>query len=433
MAEKKRHLNPLGGWHQTNIVSPDDDRRRLLSRKIWFPIVPIFFSSYKRFDGHHVNLLWLFDWKKGSNGDLERFWLLPLVFYNSSPGGYRVFAPFYFRPGSTHEKRGLSFGLFHYHRWSENRETTWAWPWFSWQYFRKKHYYRHALPIYYSWRLKSSSGTMIFPVYLSYKTKRRSLTLNLLGLSKSLATGPFTPGLGIGKYRGKWYLDTDFSWFYDLASISTRITVNAPKESPEKFDTDEKSLISKTTTEEIPELAADKSNGKTPVLSKKRTFDRDNSYNFFGFKLLFGWLAYERGDTRRHFRLLPLSWFTWDTASDDRIYVAPPVFLWYKAEKTSVEYFVLFPFYGSQKEKGSWMRAWLLNLYWDEYDAKEKLREHDILWPIVNWYSSPKRSGWRIFPLVWHKKSFRIIAGANSISVPSSTAALFLTGWGRKK
>jgi hypothetical protein len=48
------------------------------------------------------------------------------------------------------------------------------------------------------------------------------------GLSKSFVTGPFSP-VAVGSYEDKWYLDADFSWFYDLASISTRITVNAPE------------------------------------------------------------------------------------------------------------------------------------------------------------------------------------------------------------
>ncbi len=397
MAEKKRHLGIAGGWFQTDVVSPEksgtDEDTFLLARTIWFPLLPLFYSSYKRFGGNHVNLLWLFDWKKGPSGEMERFWFMPLVFHDFSPGGYRFYAPFYFNPGSDHEKRGLSFGVFHYHRWSENREITWAWPWYSWRHFRTKHYYRHALPVYFSWRLKGSRGRLVFPFYLSYETKRRSLTVNLLGLSRSVATGPFAPSLGVGKYKGRWYLDTDFSWFYDLASISMRVTVSAPKGDAVEEKPLEEGGTPSTGTE-----------GKKPLLSKKRTFDREHSHNFFGFKLLFGWLAWERGDTRRHFRLLPLSWFTWDTASDDRIYVAPPFFLWYKSVEERVEYFVLFPFYGSQREKDSWMRAWCLNLYWDEYDAKEKRHERDILWPLVNWYHSPNRSGWRVFPLVWHKK-----------------------------
>jgi hypothetical protein len=45
-------------------------------------------------------------------------------------------------------------------------------------------------------------------------------------------------------------------------------------------------------------------------MTKNRTFDRDNSYNFFGFKLLFGWLAWERGDTKRTSGY-SLSWLTW--------------------------------------------------------------------------------------------------------------------------
>jgi len=405
---KSRYLTPLGGWFQENELPDDERKASLVSRSIWFPIVPVIYSSYDRKEGYHKNLFWLFDWKKRNDGTLKRFWFIPLVWYDGDPLGYRIFAPFYFSHGSNRKYRGTSYGLFHYHSWDENREVIWAWPWYSWKKTRSSRYYRHALPVYYSWKLKKSSGLLVFPFYLNYKSKRRSLTVNLLGASKSLFTGPFSPSLGVGKYKGKWYLDTDWSWFYDLASMATRVTIGAPDKKKEtkveNIGAEHGIALVETREENInvkEEKAADE-----PLLSKKRTFDRDNSRNFFGLKLLFGWLAYERGDTRRHFRLLPLSWFTWDTASDDRIYVAPPFFLWYKSKLSSIEYFVLFPFYGSQKEKSSWMRAWLLNLYWDEYNAKEKLREHDILWPIVNWYTSPKRAGWRIFPLVWHRKKF---------------------------
>ena len=85
-----------------------------------------------------------------------------------------------------------------------------------------------------------------------------------------------------------------------------------------------------------------------PKLSRKKSVSREESLSFSGYSLLFGLLSYEAADTRRHFRLLPLSWFSWDKTSDDKVYVAP-LFLWYQTEV--LEYFVFFPFYGKQKDE----------------------------------------------------------------------------------
>jgi hypothetical protein len=46
---------------------------------------------------------------------------------------------------------------------------------------------------------------------------------------------------------------------------------------------------------------------------------------------------------------------------------------------------------------------YLINFYIDEYDASEDYHERSILWPIINWYSSPNRNGFRVFPVFWRK------------------------------
>ncbi|EMP05159.1 hypothetical protein LEP1GSC124_3622 [Leptospira interrogans serovar Pyrogenes str. 200701872] len=56
---------------------------------------------------------------------------------------------------------------------------------------------------------------------------------------------------------------------------------------------------------------------------------RETSKNYFGWEALFGIVSYQSGDDKKHFRILPLTWFTWGTNSDDYIFVwpLPPIFL----------------------------------------------------------------------------------------------------------
>jgi hypothetical protein len=379
----------------TENVTPEG-HRELMKERLWFPLVPVYYSSYHKDEGYHKNVLWLADWASGSDGNLERFWLLPLIFHETRPGGYRVYAPFYFRFRGNTMEQGTSFSLLHYHSWSGTRETTWAWPWFSSYNRENDHYYRHLLPVYCSWKSDESSGQLVLPLWFNYETKRRDIHINILGLSITSLTGPLTPSLGVGSYQGKWYLDADVSWLYDLVSVSTRVSMDKPQwfSSAEDMEYREAAKIAST----------DKADRAT-TFSKKKSFDRENSYSFYGFKLLFGWLAWESGDSKRHFRLLPLSWITWDKNSGDRIYVTP-VFTYYNSTEDRKKYIVVFPLYGHQADHDSWTNAWLINAYWSSYDAGEKLHERDVLWPLINWYSSPKASGWRVFPLVWHSEKY---------------------------
>jgi len=390
-------LSPLGGYarKQSEMTGNEDT---LHWKYLWFPIIPLYFSGLNDDDETHRNLLWLADWKKDDEGKLERFWLIPLIFYGGSDG-YRACVPFYFRSGENTEDDGWSAGLLHYHGWSKESRTIWSWPFYSWKDKEKDRYYRHFLPVYYSWKLKGSSGSIILPLSISYETKYRSIHLNATGFSRSMTMGPFNPSVFPAKYRGKWFLDMDFSWLYNVFSISTRMAIENPFKGKDVPDAAYDDITAKETDVG--------KNGNKAALHKKKTFDRENSESFWGMKLLFGWFAIEKGDTKRHVRLIPLSWLTWDEASDDRIYVVPPLFMYYNSTIDNLRYLVVFPFYGSQRQDQSYARAYLLNLFWDEYDDTEKRHEKTVLWPLVNWYDSPARSGWRVMPLVWYRETLK--------------------------
>ncbi len=388
--------------------------------KFWFPIVPLFFRSSDKEEGTHTNMALLIDWAGSREGNMERFWFIPFVFHQMGESGYRYYFPFYLRPQGNNEKQGLSFSLFHYHSWSPEKKTMWLLPCLNVIKPEKNEYFIMLLPFFYTWKTEKSSAKVVLPLYyhlkykdwdasliipwsLSYKDKKRSVYINLFGISRSAVLGSLSPELDfdIGTYRGKLYLDTDVSWLYEVVSFSTRLSFTNPfagknDEEIDLSDVDERSAL--------PDL--DKEIAK-PGLSKKKEFDREHSEFFWGWKILFGWMAYEMADTKRHFRLLPLSWFTWDKNSTDSLYTVPFAFLYFKSSDEDSEYFALFPLFvpmfGYQKDRESYKYGFILNLLWIEYDVEEDLNEITVLWPILNWYNSPGKSGWRIFPLFWHK------------------------------
>ncbi len=52
-----------------------------------------------------------------------------------------------------------------------------------------------------------------------------------------------------------------------------------------------------------------------PQIVKKKTVSREDSLVFWGWKIGFGIMAFEKADSRRHFRLLPLYYYYGDNRS----------------------------------------------------------------------------------------------------------------------
>lgn len=246
-------------------------------------------------------------------------------------------------------------------------------------------------PLYIQVNNPQSSLRAVVPLYLSYSSKNYSLHVNATGISLSEENLTSLPVSGEVNSE-RLLVDWDLGWFYNLFRISSRDTVrfngNPPPAQP----------------------AAE----TTPAISHRRTRTRADSENFFGLYLLFGASAYERADHYRHFRLLPLSWLTWDTQSDNGVQTVIPFYVHYKDDES--HYLVYFPVYGSQQHRVNQCSddksAWLLILYWTEFICNEDLRERTLLWPLVNWYDSPARGGFRVFPLYWHK--WRLAGGVKT-------------------
>ncbi len=359
----------------------------------WFPIIPLYYQSRDARKGTHRNLLWVFDWHTAPEGTLERFWLIPFIFHEAGDSGYRFYFPFYMRLPGSNRKESTSFGLFHYNKRTPDESVRWCLIHFAWSAPARGEEASYWLPLYYHDKTPERDITLFLPLYFDYESPNRELHINILGMSKSVAAGP-APSVGLGLGRGErgWHVDTELSWLYDVVSVSTRVTLARPPRQGEP--------ASPTGEAPVETPAAGTPDGGVQIREKK-TVSRENSEYFWGFRLLFGLTAFEMADSKRHFRLLPLSWLTWDKNSEDRVKWVLN-YLSYKSGE--VEYLVFFPLYGMQREGRSFKRGYALNLYWDEYDATNELRERTVLWPIVNWYSSPVKSGWRIFPLIWHRE-----------------------------
>ncbi|TAL34447.1 MAG: hypothetical protein EPN93_12040 [Spirochaetes bacterium] len=375
--------------------------------RFWFPVIPLVYSSRTEETGvKDKNLLVLFDWQTNPDGSWKSFWAFPLVFHEFGSMGYRVYAPFYFRPSGNTDERGWSFGLFYYHNWSPGYETQWALLYY-------KHYNQstgfstsNLVPLYWNFETKKREFTLVLPLYLDYSDRKTKVHVNILGLSKSSALGAYpNVSLGLGSNESNYYVDLDLSWLYDAVSLSYR--------SPIPFT--EKAMDEATRLDlEREAKAKAEAQPKGVSLASKSTVSRDDSNNFFGFKFLYGWLAWQRADARTHFRLLPLSWITFTDTDSVKV-----ILNYISYDSKELEYLVFFPFYGMQRVDRSYKKAYLLNLYWTEYDQTEDLYDRSVVWPIINWYNGAKKSGWRILPLFYHwerqKKDERV---AKSLFLP---------------
>ncbi len=352
-----------------------------VSESYWWPVLPLYFYSSDK-NGSHTNTCFIFDWEKDRSDRITNFNIYPLVFHDTSEGGGRYYLPFYLRPEGWTQKTGYSMGLFYFHNWDLDETTFWFGP---------RYYYKNDTakteadlwaPFYYKYEDIKSRTELFLPLYFETADKDKSylLKINITGISQKFESGLVSSlnDKGVVMSRGL-YVDTDMSWLYDMISVSTRTTVINTGDEPRK-----------------------ENNGKDKVIiSDNNNVSRDNSKYFWGLTLFYGLSALEYADSKRHFRILPLSWITWDTESSDEI---KWILNYLSYKRDSTEYFVFFPFYGRQIYKASWRKGYFFNLYWDEYDDSEKMREKTILWPLINWYEKPGEVGWRVFPVIWSKQ-----------------------------
>ncbi len=259
----------------------------------------------------------------------------------------------------------------------------------------RRQYHTTYILNYYSWNHPDSEGYLFFP--LRYRSSDRMEEYDLyipvtFSTLHSLATAE----------NGGLYLDSDYSVGYNVFSLSTRIPIldrSIPvdfnrTEGVQVFDPDE--MGNETETTETAE-------GPTITRGKDiDPFDRTNTNTYMGWQALFGWTSYIRADTRRHFRIIPLTWLSWNEADEnERLTFIFAFYLNYRTEEE--QYTAVFPaflpVYGSYTRGKSYARVYGGPLYITSYDEESEESQQSILWPFFKSYSSPEASGHRLIPV----------------------------------
>ncbi|PKA20144.1 hypothetical protein CH377_09705 [Leptospira haakeii] len=357
-------------------------------------IYPFYFSNSTN-EYSYWNVLGLVGRGFDKVGDAKYSYGFPFYFYKRD--SFRLVLPFYFRFGKD-EDIYTHFGLFHYWNRSAEKDNTWIWPllWFSNVDKVRKEEFSTWFPLYWNWNNSRSKGDMFLPLWLNYYEADKTLELKL-AYSSSKTLGSFSGAAGVGATEKDYYLDADISLFYSLFSISTRTSVNK-----EELQFWKENHPAEVATSDLPvkNISVKNSWEEKEGLGQYNRLTREKVRSFWGVSALFGIFSYERGDDRRHFRLLPLSWFSWSEKTSDKVYAAP-LFFWSRIADES--YFVLFPFYGRQEQKENFQESYLL--FGFLRGKQGELRDYSILWPITRFYTSPDSWGFRIFPLVAHDES----------------------------
>ncbi|MCE9599763.1 MAG: hypothetical protein K8S54_17525 [Spirochaetia bacterium] len=362
----------------------------------WAPLIPLYFSNQTETASRRHLLL--ANWSNDVTG-LRQLWIMPFYFWrDGKASGYLHVPPFFFRPSGSKVAEGYSFGPLHYHSWSTAHEKLWLL--LLYRDIEVEAQYFHVLPFFYSWHTQESTGQLALPLWFQYEDKTKAYSFNIAGVSRSRVAG--VVDTDVGSKAGRWYLDTEVSWLYNAFSLSARVST------PEKEKQKDPTLqdLKDPGIRDIAEAEQQKQlDLAVPRLSKKLTVSRDDTFYYWGFSVLYGVLSYQHADTRRHFRLLPFAWLSWDERSDDKVTVVPGAFLNYHSEDT--EYFALFPafipIYGKQRIGNSYVKAYGVFLGIDEYDDETKQKELSILWPFANFYSSPNQEGSRVIPFYWNR------------------------------
>lgn len=385
----------------------------------WAPILPLYYTS-RRATNHHSNYFWLVDTNKNlETNSIDQFWFVPIFFWKENDyfhlapfryfkkDKYSIWFPVFFHFGETEKESesGKNFGIPYYHSWSKEKDTLWIANYFSTEIKNTEYYSKTFIPFYHNWNSKESNGTVVFPLYLDINILDKesnsldNYSANILGLATESSKGLLSPDISIdiGSVSDYYYLDTDISWLYYAFKISNRTSTKIISDLVFQ-DSGSKSLTINASNNN-----STKSTGTLPKLHKKPSFTRENSFSFFGVNLLFGTIGYESADTKRHMRVLPLAWFTYDTVSDDKIYAGPlPLpFVWYTAD--DIQYRIIFPIYGYQNSEDAERLSYGLFLYLNEKIQNNNTQDTSVLWPFINWHSSDVKTGSRVLPFYWQR------------------------------
>ncbi|WP_423241779.1 LA_1737 family protein [Leptospira kobayashii] len=336
--------------------------------KFGFPILPlVYYQNRSREENskkHYSRLLTFFHFETNDSGNLNRISFLPFFYY--AHRDFLLIPIFLYYQDYYIENTKLWLGPVYYSKDVIKDESLFT-----------------IFPLLLFYKTPDKKLDLILPLYVNYSDEQNDYHINFLWYTKSNSAN-----LDVSRKDKNWYLDYDFGILYNLFGFSQRTKIINAKQTIVNLKPNSKS--------DTPE---------NPKLVKKREFNRESSDSFIGYSALFGIFSFERGDTKRHIRLLPFAWFTWDEASEDKVVLLPPFFpIWLSYKSDDLEYKVLFPFYGKQKDNDSEIHAFLINAYIGEEWKENHLKERSFVWPFINMYESDLGSGHRVLPFYLHRK-----------------------------
>ncbi|MBW7859156.1 MAG: hypothetical protein H3C43_12885, partial [Leptonema sp. (in: Bacteria)] len=398
------------------------------------------FESGKNENFWNIGLLWnhtrLTD-EVGDSISLKQH-LLPLYYHNiNEKSSFWMVTPLYWqnRDFETEELYRIS-PIYYSHQWQEDqpgseiankRRTDWA-------------------LMYYSWNHHDSEGETIFPFY--YRTKNDEKEWKLY------AMGAVTTGSAMLEFQqDSVFLDTDLYVGYGLLGMSNRLPIydkslfnkwfrgeKSPTTQKDKYDQVQVVGENTQTVSEENQVAEESHTTETLTHNKEDdSFDRENTKLYNKWTSFFGLSSYIQADSKRHFRIIPLAWLSWDTENtkDDVAFYFPG----YANYQTNEEhYLAVFPFmlpvYG-RHDKGD---SYTMNIggfgYIESYDADEQDFSRHIIWPFYKQYKNQVEEGSRLFPIysnrTWtdeegkHNRHFSLVHYRHSVEkenqkVPETT------------
>ncbi|GIX41628.1 MAG: hypothetical protein KatS3mg129_1361 [Leptospiraceae bacterium] len=272
----------------------------------------------------------------------------------------------------------------------------------------EKHYLWSLL--YYEWKTPDSNGVVWFPIRLKYQDKRKDFDL---WLAYNYSSNKI-------KIKNNYlYIDADHSFLYNVFRFSTR----------------QKVPLSIESIKEYRESSIEIENEQIQT-EKKDPFDRENADTYTSWLFFFGWIKYidsysyknknkSEGVTLlgekqiqqntkiehwKHFRILPLTWLSWNPETNKKVSFYFAAGLWYDDEIDGkpIKYTAIFPLfiplYGYAQEDKDYTRFIFFNFYVENYTEEDKLLERSYFWPLSKFYYSEKESGSYIFPFYAYKR-----------------------------
>lgn len=423
----------FSGWHEHQepvLYGKDRDKKvpiRAIVFKLekwenhfaWEAFFLIHYTNYPKYTSFTV--FPLVHHKSSKIRDQSRFQFINFLTSHTPQDSMFTLLPFYYQKKTLREKSFQNTSLLHYY-YTSKKETTWLSPVFYyhvddaeiayaaplfyhnkqkdqksiligpfWRSHSKKAYSFHIIPLYWYWESEQDKTQAWFPFFVNYYSPDKIFHGNILGFFWQNNYGSFIT-LSENTQRASdnhlktnnteyWYLETEFSWFYNFFSIANRM--------PEK----NQRLIKSLTSEKKP-----------AQMQAETNKDKYNAYEYNSIQFLFGLYAWEKIDDRRNFRAIPLAWLSWSKKDDDH-FAATPLFFLYSDSK--IRYFSTLPVpvYGYMKEEDYSFYAYGILAYWYEHVPSINYSERSILWPLVNWYHGPNIHGARVLPFYYQNKS----------------------------